>query len=142
MLKKRQNFFIRGVAINQILLVIISIISISFISGQAVAVAGTEPVWTWWDRALGRDKAFAAGQKAASPPLNPGETAKPGFFGNLFGDTPFGTSGLGASLLSGLIWGGVAYGVGYLIGSLLGLDENTTSALSTALGVGVFVEDE
>ena len=62
--------------------------------------------------------------QGTTPP--PGEP--PGFFGKLFGDTPLGTSGLGASLLSGLIWGGVAYGVVYAIGSLFGLDDNIVSA--------------
>jgi len=47
-------------------------------------------------------------------------------------------SGLDAAL-GGLMWAGVAYGAGQLIGSLLGLEKEQTQALSLSLAAGVGV---
>ena len=133
---------LKGLALWQILVILISLFSFSFLiyESSITSSQAEAPALTLWQR-IGY--AFS-GKLPEGVALTPVKTNAPpeGFFGNLFEDTPFGTTGLGASLVSGLIYGGIAYGVGYLIGSLLGLDDNNTSALSTALGVGVFVEDE
>ena len=42
------------------------------------------------------------------------------------------------ALLSGVQWAGIAYGAGMLIGSLIGLNDDNTEALSTALAAGAF----
>ena len=129
---------LKGLALWQILLIVVSLFSFSFLIYESSLVSSQEVAPLTWAE---RIKLAFGGDLPERFTLNPAETSKPGLLGNIFGDTPFGTSGLGASLVSGLIYGGIAYGVGYLIGSLLGLDDNNTQALSTALGVGVFVLD-
>ncbi len=61
------------------------------------------------------------------------------FLENSLGSQPFGITGTMGHLVSGIIWGGIAWGVGRIVGSMLGLDHETTNTLSTALSVGVSI---
>jgi len=46
--------------------------------------------------------------------------------------------GLGHNLIKGVVWAGIAYGLGQLIGGLVGFDNDQTQALSTAMAAGTF----
>jgi hypothetical protein len=51
----------------------------------------------------------------------------------------FGTAqGPGQNLVQGVVWGLIAYGAGQAIGSMFGMEEKQTKALSTALAAGFF----
>ena len=132
-MQKKRGLLLKNLASVQVFLIVLAVFSFAFLTSDMSFVEGAAE--------LTLAEKLAALEKEVAALKNPSGTGKPGLLGNIFGDTPFGTSGLGASLVSGLIYGGIAYGVGYLIGSLLGLDDNNTQALSTALGVGVFVLD-
>ncbi len=142
-MQKEKSGVLKSIAICQIWIIVFAVFSFAFILYSSRPVVAQ----TWYNSVThGLEYGPLQPQPWLTPytgppppsvPIPPGTTPPPGeppgFFSNLIGDTPFGTTGLGASLVSGLIYGGIAYGVGYLIGSLLGLDDNVTSAASAAL---------
>ncbi len=70
--------------------------------------------------------------KTANTPAESG-----GFLDKIFGLTPLGIQGVAGHLVSGLIWGAVAFGAVKLIGGFLGLNEKTTNAAAIAAFGGV-----
>ena len=54
------------------------------------------------------------------------------------GPTPFGITGTAGHLLSGVIWGAVAFGIGYMLAGMFGATEEQSVAVGAALGAGVF----
>src|SRR3989344_2592315 len=74
-------------------------------------------------------------------PGNPGAGEDIGYLDRALGDDPLGgweywKGGIASHLVSGLIWGGIAYGVVTMLGVLFGLDDNQQEALSTAASAG------
>ncbi len=74
--------------------------------------------------------------------LDPSFTSKAGykpFDSNIFGKEGI-TNNLGGHLVQGLVWAGVAYGAGRMIGEMIGLSKNNAQNLGIALasGVGAF----
>jgi hypothetical protein len=68
-----------------------------------------------------------------------GTSAAPTGVGGTIANAIFGTTeGLGANLVKGAVWAGVAYGAGQLIGGLAGMDTSQTAGLSNALAAGAF----
>ncbi len=64
-------------------------------------------------------------------------TESGGFLDKIFGPQPLGIQGVAGHLISGLIWGAVAFGAVKLIGGFLGLNEKTTNAAAIAAFGGV-----
>jgi len=59
-----------------------------------------------------------------------------GYLAEMFGTTAGSAT---SALLTGLQWAAMAAGIGYMVGGLLGFDDNNKQALAAALGGGAFV---
>ncbi len=123
---KRCKFSVKILVFAQMFNVIFAIFSLAFIFGnlgligaQAGTVVGEEVM---------KNLNLPSGTSGDAPLLE-----------KIFGSKPFGIEGTFGHLASGLLWGGVAFGVGQLVGSMLGLENSVTDAFSTALMVGVSI---
>lgn len=80
-------------------------------------------------------KAADAAQFGATIPTGGTSTTSQFISKNIL-DKPLVTGGLWDAVWSGAQWAVIAYGAGYMIGSLFGMDDDNTQALSTAMAVG------
>ncbi len=127
-MKRKGGNFVRVLSVSQIFLVVFSVFAFAFL------LSGAEFVDAQFWAVAAKSSANIASKTATTTPTGSGDV---NFFGEMFGSKPFGITGTLGHLASGLIWGGVAFGVGQLLGELLGLEDSTTDALSTSLMVGV-----
>ena len=131
-MRKRVNLFLKNIASFQIFLIVFSVFSFAFLTGQILTVSAGGP-----GSAAG---SHGPGGGAEPPaPAGAGKTTDPSILDRALGDDPLGawkstSGGILSHLTSGLIWGGIAYGVVSLVGGLFGLDDNQQEALSTATG--------
>ena len=146
----RRGVILKSLAIWQIYLIVISVVSFSFLIYESSGVSAQE------DNSLGAD-AYSRGAVEPIPPHVDAlakkaaeETTakaareeawkKESITDRLYGNDPLHSGGGTFSYLtSGLIWGATAAAIVYLAGDFLGLDDNQKEAVSTALGVGVGV---
>ena len=129
-MQKGDDLLLKNVASFQIFLIVFSVFSFAFLTGQILTVSAGGP-------------GSAAGSHGpgggAEPPAPAGAGKDIGYMDRILGDDPLGgwdywKGGTISHLTSGLIWGGIAYGVVSMIGGFLGLDDNQQEALSTATG--------
>ncbi|MEK6908587.1 MAG: hypothetical protein AABX23_00870 [Nanoarchaeota archaeon] len=127
----RRGGVLKSIAISHILIIILAVFSFAFLIHESLLTSaqGVGP------GALLAARSGNAGLKASPSP----EPPPPEPNTDILGRTPLGIEGFVGSLLSGLIWGGIAYGVVYFAGDFLGLDDNQKKAASAALGIGVAI---
>jgi len=141
----------RGKAIFQIVNLILAVVAFGVIMGAGV-VGGVTPgsyegtTGTWGQTATGTWVNPVTGTEINFHPSLYESLLKKGGEAVSGAPTPFGAidwfggpgAGLGDWLAAGTIWAAVAYMAGQLLGSMLGLEQKQTQALSTAAAAGVF----
>ena len=159
-MKKRVKT-IKGFAISGIFLIVMSLFAFSFVLSESVVVSGAVDCWktngqkvsvpsgSCFDKGYQSVKPVTANSRPSNPPsqgslINPAGLA-PDWFLRLIGNVDAegnvipltGKTAVGG-MINGAAHAGMVVGVIQFVGPFLGLEEDTTNALSMAAGLGIF----